>query len=224
MTKDAYYFSHDANARNDQKLMMVRIKYGMKGHGIYFGILEMLRETSGYQLPCNFIAIAYDLREQASEIEDIIINYDLFKFNQDRSIFYSESLKRRLEHYNEVCASRSVSGRKGAEKRWGMAIAIESDSKTIALKESKGKEITTLFDEFYSKYPKKKGKEQAFKAFVKLAPNDELFRIILSAVDAQSKTDQWKKDGGQFIPMPSTWINGKRWEDEIKKTTQWAKV
>ena len=42
--KDAYYFSHDSNARNDQRLIKIRMKYGMEGYGIYFGIIEILRE------------------------------------------------------------------------------------------------------------------------------------------------------------------------------------
>ena len=53
MTKDAYYFPHDSNARNDQRLMKVRMKYGMKGYGIYFGIIEILREQCEYTLTFN---------------------------------------------------------------------------------------------------------------------------------------------------------------------------
>ena len=39
---------------------------------------------------------------------------------------------------------------------------------------------------------------------------------MLSAIDTQKKSDQWKKDGGQFIPNPATWLNQRRWEDEVQ--------
>jgi hypothetical protein len=39
---------------------------------------------------------------------------------------------------------------------------------------------------------------------------------MLSAVEAQKQTDQWTKDGGQYIPHPSTWLNQGRWEDETE--------
>ena len=48
MSKDAYYFPHDSNARNDKRLIKVRMKYGMQGYGIYFGIIEILREQNDY--------------------------------------------------------------------------------------------------------------------------------------------------------------------------------
>ena len=72
------------------------------------------------------------------------------------------------------------------------------------------------FELFYSKYPKKKAKTQALKAFLKLSPNDELLQLILAAVEAHEKTEDWTKEDGKFIPHPATWLSQRRWEDEIK--------
>jgi len=77
------------------------------------------------------------------------------------------------------------------------------------------KDNTRDFDEFYSKYPKKQGKADAFKAFVKLSPNDELLGTILRAVEEWSKSEAWLKDDGKYIPLPATWLRGNRWEDVI---------
>lgn len=74
---------------------------------------------------------------------------------------------------------------------------------------------TTLFDRFYSKYPRKQGKADGLKAFLKLNPNDELLCSIMNALDLNIKSEAWQKDGGKFIPLPATWIRGRRWEDEI---------
>ena len=70
------------------------------------------------------------------------------------------------------------------------------------------------FDSFWKSYPKKKAKGDAEKAFSKLKPDEELLKTMLDAIEAQSRSPDWRKDGGQFIPYPATWLNQRRWEDE----------
>lgn len=53
MAKDAFWFRHDANARNDIKIIDLRAEHGYQGYGIYFAILEVLREQDGYKLPTS---------------------------------------------------------------------------------------------------------------------------------------------------------------------------
>lgn len=72
-----------------------------------------------------------------------------------------------------------------------------------------------LFDAFWQAYPKKVGKADALKAFTKLKPDNELMQTILAAIAQWSKTDQWSKDNRQYVPMPATFIRGRRWEDEL---------
>ena len=72
-----------------------------------------------------------------------------------------------------------------------------------------------LFQTFYKSYPKKKGKQAAERAFLKLKPDTDLFRQIMAALEAQKKSPDWQKERGQYIPYPATWLNGRRWEDEI---------
>jgi len=80
-----------------------------------------------------------------------------------------------------------------------------------------------LFDEFWKAYPKKLGKDLAKTSFAKRKVNKELLQKMLSAIDQQKSTDQWKKDGGQFIPAPATWLNQGRWQDEVT-SQQTAKI
>ena len=49
--KDAYFFSHDCNARNDPKILALRSVYGAEGYGVYFMLVEILREQPEYQPP-----------------------------------------------------------------------------------------------------------------------------------------------------------------------------
>jgi len=72
------------------------------------------------------------------------------------------------------------------------------------------------FQAFWSAYPRKTAKANALKAFEKLNPDDDLMRVILRALLRWSKSAQWTKDNGQYIPHAATWLNGRRWEDELK--------
>ena len=71
-----------------------------------------------------------------------------------------------------------------------------------------------LFDKFWSAYPKKKAKDDAKKAFDKRKPDRVLLDLMLSAIATQSKSEDWLKDGGKFIPYPATWLDDGRWQDE----------
>ena len=70
------------------------------------------------------------------------------------------------------------------------------------------------FGEFWSAYPKKVGKKAALTAWKRLKPNAFLFERIMKAVTTAKNSEQWKREGGRFIPNPSTWINQGRWDDE----------
>jgi len=75
--------------------------------------------------------------------------------------------------------------------------------------------IEILFDKFYQNYPKKIGKPKALQAFKKINPDDQLLNEMLQKLEIQKNSSQWLKDGGEFIPHPSTWLNNRRWEDEV---------
>ena len=72
----------------------------------------------------------------------------------------------------------------------------------------------TQFNEFYSLYPKKVKKQEVKKWFQKNKPSNELFSSMMNSLEQFRASKDWQKDGGQFIPYPSTWLNQKRWEDE----------
>jgi hypothetical protein len=85
-------------------------------------------------------------------------------------------------------------------------------------KEEKNNTSSTYSDEFerfWQAYPRKVGKGAAFKAWKKLNGTrpgaDELVRIV----EQHKKSEQWRRDGGQFIPHPQTWLNQERWNDEL---------
>lgn len=71
------------------------------------------------------------------------------------------------------------------------------------------------FANFWDAYPKKQAKADALKAFEKLKPDNETLNLMLDAIAKWRATQQWTKEGGQFIPLPATWLNGRRWEDAL---------
>ena len=76
------------------------------------------------------------------------------------------------------------------------------------------------FDEFWSAYPRKVGKGAAEKAYERIKSHYALLPSMLTALEAQKQSEQWTRDGGQFIPHPATWLNQRRWEDEAQKPAQ----
>lgn len=76
-----------------------------------------------------------------------------------------------------------------------------------------------LFPKFWALYPRKQDKAKALKAWTKLKVTDELFNLIAKGLAAQVVSGDWLKDGGKYVPMPTTWLNGKRWEDEVKPSS-----
>jgi hypothetical protein len=64
-------------------------------------------------------------------------------------------------------------------------------------------------------YPRKSGKRAALKAWKKPGrpPTDRL----IAAVQAQAESADWRRDGGQYVPNPATWLNQGRWDDEPRR-------
>jgi hypothetical protein len=76
------------------------------------------------------------------------------------------------------------------------------------------------FDEFWAAYPKKVKKALAQKIWRRLKPDTELFSKIINAIEQAKQSDQWRINGGQFIPHPTAWLNGGCWDDEPQPSIQ----
>jgi hypothetical protein len=78
----------------------------------------------------------------------------------------------------------------------------------------KGTTYTDEFLSFWEAYPKKKGRDAAWKAWQKRNSDRPQINKVLASIEAQKKSSQWMKERGQYIPHPATWINQGRWSDE----------
>jgi hypothetical protein len=135
-------------------------------------------------------------------------------------------LKGSIDRNERLSAIRAEAGSKGGKQSQANASKNKqteaSESKTEQKhinndNDNKNKnDNDNKFDRFWLAYPRHVAKQTARKEFQKLNPDDELLTVMIRAIEQQKQSDQWTKDGGQYIPHPSTWIHQRRWEDEMK--------
>ncbi len=117
-TKDAYYFPHDSNAKDDPKCVLLIEQLGMEGYGIYWMLIEILREQPDYTYPLALLpALARRYNTTCEKVKTVVCAYDLFTIEEDK-IFFSDSLNRRMQILEEKRIRRSKAGRLGMARRW----------------------------------------------------------------------------------------------------------
>jgi uncharacterized protein YdaU (DUF1376 family) len=145
--KDTFYFSHDYNARNDPKLVKLRVQLGHEAIGVYWSLVEYLYEQKGYLNINELDLIADSLHTKFDLLEKIVKNFDLFILKEKE--FYSKAIIKRLKLRTEKSQKLKENARKGWEKRKtegmqlhsnGNAIAMQTECNSNAIKERKGKE------------------------------------------------------------------------------------
>ena len=169
MEKKQSYFSHDSNARNSEKLIRLRMRHKAAGYGVFFMILERLREEPNYMSVKDYNVIAFDLREDASLIKSVVEDFGLFVFTEDGKYFYSESFSRRMGIKDDEKAKRSEAGKKGMARRWANAeksAENPSENNTVItmLSENDNNSVTTVENSITSKVKKSKVKNNKEKS------------------------------------------------------------
>lgn len=134
-----------------------------------------------------------------------------------RTIRVSENYRGLLNH-SSIGYRTTV--QEGIEPQFISSIYTKGYNKEDILMSEKGenkkKFFVSGFELFWEKYPRKTAKAKALSSWLKLKPDEELRDEIIAGVLKYCMSDQWQKDDGQFIPHPATFLNQKRWEDDIK--------
>jgi len=210
MAKDAYYFSHDYNARTDERIMELRSMYGMEGYGVYWCVIEIMAENNGYFDTSlwggHSIAIGV-AKDRLMAIVGNCIQLGLFHKVEDGKMIYSG----RLSEHLELRKTLSESGKKGAEARkskggYGPPNAKERKGKEI-LKESKGNinyngvvlDLPMAFDEFARQYKKIAGRTDARSIFLETIITQEKWDKLLYRLNNYKKTETYQKGDVKFI-------------------------
>ena len=114
---------------------------------------------------------------------------------------------------------------------------VASQSRVVKRREDKSREEPPLppvgesvypdfFIAFWNSYPKGRkgrrvGKLAALKAWKKLKPSPDLSKRIIKAIHHQSENGHFQGDNGKdFVPLPSTWLNQGRWDDDLRRLSR----
>lgn len=133
--KETFYFTHDYNARSDEKIKKLIRKHWMVWYWLFWSIVEDLyQNANALRLDCEWIA--FDMRVDEKVVQSILYDFDLFIIEWD--IFGSKSVETRLLERD----SKSSKARESARKRWEKkdANALRTESDCNAIKEKKEKE------------------------------------------------------------------------------------
>lgn len=132
--KDVYYFSHDCNARNDEKILALRSVYGLEGYAIYFMLIEILREQPTYRLPITkytYNTLAMQMQCECSKVESIVhdccnefVNENSALLKIEDGYLLSESLLRRMDKVDSTSKSRQ----EAANIRWNKQTECNSNA------------------------------------------------------------------------------------------------
>lgn len=145
------YFSHDAGARRDPKVLKLRSKYGAEGYGWYFMIIEIMREQDDYAFPYRD---EYDVAGLAMElgttseiltgfINDCIKVFTLLKLEDGK--LFSTSLNDRMSKMNEISEKR----KSAIAKRWGNTNEEQNDTKKSASNTNVIQDDTNVLQLYY---------------------------------------------------------------------------
>jgi alpha-galactosidase/6-phospho-beta-glucosidase family protein len=131
MKKDAYYFSHDANAQDDPKMMILIEQLAMEGFGIFWALIEKLRAEKDYKLPLSVTGpFAKRWGTSKEKVETVIKNYGLFIIEND--YFFSLRLQNSM-------IEKSEKARKSISYRWNNTTKYERNTTDIRNDTIKGK-------------------------------------------------------------------------------------
>ena len=161
-------------------------------------------------------------RFEGRRIKEVIGGWKLINYPQHRE-------KRDAEYYREYRATKrnqSATERNGVQRSATENHQAEAEAE-IEKKEKKEKKENMrahrtkpvcdneTFDRFWDAYPKKQKKLNSQKAWHKLKPDTVLAEQIIRDVQIRSQRLDWLKENGKYVPMPTTYLNGQRWTDEL---------
>jgi uncharacterized protein YdaU (DUF1376 family) len=175
----------------------------------------------------------------ADEVESL--RYVLGKyFVKMEDGWYNRRMQKEVEKSEALSRVRATAGRLGYEARvkhlpsksYANAMQVhlspspspspslsKTTSNPLAQKKPCACEYSPSFLEFWTSYPRKIGKDAAFKAWKGIKPNREILDAMLVAMERQKPTLRWD-DGGKFIPHPATWLRAGRWKDETNNAAE----
>lgn len=168
MAKESFYFNHDYNARNDDKILELRSELGAEGYGIFWMILETMAENENGGVKMSLMGgLSHGYGVPIAKLKEAIslcIRVELF-YEKEGSIF-----SKRLLQHKYIRKSLSDAGRAGAEKRWGGYSPPNGETMPKERKGNKNTLCPGMLDIFKTAYPEyPQDQETDFGACLRIA-------------------------------------------------------
>jgi hypothetical protein len=217
--KHAFYFPHDDNAHSDPKIVELIGECGLAGLGFYWIIIEVLHQQEKGKITQEafkyYLSLYSSLLDKdRTSVEQVLSKTGLL-LKDDVGLVYSDRVLANKKYRDDLSAKRSFAGKKSAESR-ASPTHVEHMSNYIKEKKGNKKKLNSNnypsdFLEFYQKYPKQIKKQDTLKSWLRM--NGEERARAISVLPLHCR--KWTDTEDRFIPAPSVWLNGKRWEDDI---------
>ena len=142
---------------------------------------------------------------------------DIFKENFKEKIFVQNAQVQAKQ--DQVLVEQKLESDRLEKQKAEQEAKANLEAKAKAKAESEN-QLLKNFELFWSAYPNKKSKKPAFEKFKRIDFKKTSFESIMISLEKQKQSDDWTKNGGQYVPMPQTWIFNERWTDEIQAPVQ----
>lgn len=227
------YFPHYCH--HGKTLYILENLYGNDGYAFFYKLLEALGDSEGHYYDCRD-ATSWEFLQAKTRTDEIttcsildklsnmgIIDPELWKIRVIWMETFTSSIKdvylnRRVSIPTKPMVSEFLHVETTHIEGVSTGENPQSKVKYSKVKKDMPESGLSLFDSFYQNYPVKKAKQDAIKAWKKINPENGTVELILQSIQRQKKHNEELKRKGEFVPewpYPATWLNGRRWEDEV---------
>jgi len=217
------WFKHDSDACADAKLKKVKMKYGMSGYGLYWHCLELICSDIDvthvtFELEHDAEIIAFDTGisvELVNEMMAYMVDLGLFEQSQGK-ITCLKMAKRLSQSMTSNSGMRLLIDNMRHNHDSVMTQSqkiMQEEKRREENKPSSDSDESDLFDSFWKNYPRKESKKKSHQAFKNLTKTKQQLAISDSA-------NRYADTERRFVPLPTTYLHGERWEDESTVSSQ----
>ena len=116
------YYPHNANSRNEDNMIRLRLAHGVAGYGVYHMLLERLRMSENYKCDLDYDILSWDLACDEELIRSVIYDFGLFEIVDEGQRFCSVELNAYMQVMADKKLERQERGRAAAQARWGVSV------------------------------------------------------------------------------------------------------
>ena len=222
------WFKHISDSLDDPFIFDLTSEFGGDGYLVFFGVLEIysreFKTELNWKLNVSQRYLTRKLNKRQSTLVVKILKHiqnsgkwDI-DFNGPQVSIYIPKFTELIDNWSQrklrsgtvdTPSKHQLNKDKRSKKK------IKKETKKVS-----GIPYSEQFLEFWSAYPRKVSKGSAWKAWQKLNGVKPENPELIQKINLLKETPDWKKDGGQFIPYPATWLNAAGWEDEVGDASQ----